>query len=68
MRPRDRDPALPPGLGGGTFPEGADSGQEPDLARAERLLAIRQMIDDGSYETTERLEGAVSSFLSVVGE
>lgn len=40
---------------------------EIDPLRAERLAGIRAMIDDGSYETTERLEAAVSRLLSAVG-
>jgi hypothetical protein len=35
-------------------------------ARAERLRRIRQMIDDGTYDTPERFEAAFSRMLSRV--
>ncbi|MGC1273300.1 MAG: hypothetical protein WBC44_06300 [Planctomycetaceae bacterium] len=44
-----------------------DDAGEIDPLRAERLAGIRAMIDDGGYETTERLEAAVCRLLSVVG-
>ncbi len=41
---------------------------EANPLRARRLAEIREMIDGGTYETTERLEAALSRFLAVVGE
>ena len=58
----DQDPRFSPGR------DDSDEARAANSARAERLARIRQMIDDGTYETTERLEGAVSRFLSAVGE
>jgi len=39
-----------------------------DPLRADRLARLRAMIDDGSYETEERLEAAVSRLLSSIGD
>lgn len=40
---------------------------EPDPLRTRRLDEIREMIENGTYETTERLEAALSRFLAVAG-
>ncbi len=39
-------------------------GKESPEARAERIRRIRQMIDDGSYDTEERFETAVARMFS----
>ena len=46
----------------------ASSDDVTDSRRRERLAKIRAMIEDGTYETAERLEAAVSRFLSAVAE
>lgn len=40
---------------------------EANPLRAKRLAAIRESIENGAYETTERLEAALSRFLVEVG-
>ena len=46
-------------------PSHAEVGTSP--LRARRLAEIRAAIENGSYETTERLEAALSRFLAEVG-
>lgn len=43
----------------------ADAPHEANSLRARRLEEIQQMIENGTYETTERLEAALSRFLAV---
>jgi hypothetical protein len=43
------------------------SAGEASAFRAKRLAAIREEIESGTYETTERLEAALSRFLVEVG-
>ena len=48
--------------------EGSSPPTEANPLRARRLAEIREMIDGGTYETTERLEAALSRFLAAAGE
>jgi anti-sigma28 factor (negative regulator of flagellin synthesis) len=45
----------------------AGGSSEANPLRAKRLAAIRESIENGTYETTERLEAALSRFLVEVG-
>ncbi|MBA3314539.1 MAG: flagellar biosynthesis anti-sigma factor FlgM [Planctomycetaceae bacterium] len=48
-------------------PRSAARGETP-AARAARIERIRQMIDDGTYETEERWEAAVSRMFSQISD
>jgi len=46
----------------------SDEADAPDPIRARRLADIRARIEDGTYETTERLDAALSRLLAAVGD
>lgn len=46
----------------------SDGAGAPDPIRARRLAEIKAQIDNGTYETTERLDAALSRLFAAVGD